>query len=211
MDVLLSRHGQVIITANEVTIMESSLKMTFLKVKVIFYVLCKISSFSIKREMAAIMKKVLLAWISQIRMRTCAQLYTCTYTQMYAHGSQTLTFCLFAWSALDESKEHLLWVLNLRRDKNSSLAQMAKNLPAVQETQVRSVSRRSLGEGNGNPLQYFCLENPTDRVTWWATSMEGNKELDTTKWLTHTHTHTHTHTNSSIKIRIGNTAVPRHF
>ena len=28
---------------------------------------------------------------------------------------------------------------------------------------------RSLAEGNGNPLQYFCLENPMDRVAWWAT------------------------------------------
>ena len=28
---------------------------------------------------------------------------------------------------------------------------------------------RSPGEGNGNPLQYSCLENPLDRGTWWAT------------------------------------------
>ena len=28
---------------------------------------------------------------------------------------------------------------------------------------------RSLGEGNGNPLQYSCLENPMDRGAWWAT------------------------------------------
>ena len=28
---------------------------------------------------------------------------------------------------------------------------------------------RSLGEGNGNPLQYSCLENPTDRGAWRAT------------------------------------------
>ena len=27
----------------------------------------------------------------------------------------------------------------------------------------------SPGEGNGNPLQYFCLENPKDRGAWWAT------------------------------------------
>ena len=26
-----------------------------------------------------------------------------------------------------------------------------------------------LGEGNGNPLQYSCLENPMDREAWWAT------------------------------------------
>ena len=30
-------------------------------------------------------------------------------------------------------------------------------------------SGRSLGEGNGNPLQYSCLENPIDRGAWWAT------------------------------------------
>jgi len=26
-----------------------------------------------------------------------------------------------------------------------------------------------VGEGNGNPLQFSCLENPTDRTAWWAT------------------------------------------
>ena len=29
--------------------------------------------------------------------------------------------------------------------------------------------RRSPGEGNGNPLQYFCLGNPMDRGAWWTT------------------------------------------
>ena len=28
---------------------------------------------------------------------------------------------------------------------------------------------RSLGEGNGNPLQYSCMENPMDRGAWRAT------------------------------------------
>ena len=31
-------------------------------------------------------------------------------------------------------------------------------------------SRRSSGEGNGNPLQYSCLENPVDREAWRATA-----------------------------------------
>ena len=31
------------------------------------------------------------------------------------------------------------------------------------------VLRRSNGEGSGTPLQYSCLENPTDRGAWWAT------------------------------------------
>ena len=30
-------------------------------------------------------------------------------------------------------------------------------------------SERSPGEGNGNPLQYSCLENPMDGVAWYAT------------------------------------------
>ena len=29
-------------------------------------------------------------------------------------------------------------------------------------------SERFPGEGNGNPLQYFYLENPIDREAWWA-------------------------------------------
>ena len=32
-----------------------------------------------------------------------------------------------------------------------------------------SVSERSPGGGNGNPLQYSCVENPTDRGAWQAT------------------------------------------
>ena len=31
-------------------------------------------------------------------------------------------------------------------------------------------SRRSSGEGNGNPLQYSCLENPMEGGAWWATA-----------------------------------------
>ena len=39
-------------------------------------------------------------------------------------------------------------------------------------------SGRSPGEGNGNPLQYSCLENSMDRGAWWATRTWGCKESD---------------------------------
>ena len=40
----------------------------------------------------------------------------------------------------------------------------------MQDTQVRFLGwEDSPGEGNGNPLQYSCLENPMDRGAWWAT------------------------------------------
>ena len=45
---------------------------------------------------------------------------------------------------------------------------------------------RSLGEGNGNPLQYSCLGNPIDRGAWCATFL-GVAKSDTLS--THTHTH----------------------
>ena len=44
---------------------------------------------------------------------------------------------------------------------------MVKNLPA----ELGSVPGlgRSPGGGNGNPLQYSCLEKSMDRDVWWAT------------------------------------------
>ena len=41
-------------------------------------------------------------------------------------------------------------------------------------------SGRSPREGNGNPVQYSCLENCMDRGAWWTTVHEV-KELDTTE------------------------------
>ena len=37
-----------------------------------------------------------------------------------------------------------------------------------------------LGEGNGNPFQCSCLENPRDGGAWWA-AVYGGRELDTTE------------------------------
>ena len=50
----------------------------------------------------------------------------------------------------------------------SLLAQLVKNPPAVQETQVRSLVGKIPGEGNGTSLQYSCLEDPMDRGAWLA-------------------------------------------
>ena len=50
---------------------------------------------------------------------------------------------------------------------------MVKNLPAnardTRDAGSISGSGRSPGEGNGNPLQYSCLENSMDRGAWQAT------------------------------------------
>ena len=44
-------------------------------------------------------------------------------------------------------------------------------------------SGRPPGGGNGNPLQYSCLENPTDRETCWATVHRVTKSQTRLKWL----------------------------
>ena len=45
---------------------------------------------------------------------------------------------------------------------------MVKSLPAVQETWVLSLGQEDPLEGNGNPIQYSCLENPMERGAWHA-------------------------------------------
>ena len=65
-----------------------------------------------------------------------------------------------------------MWKMNLNTllyHRVSLIAQLVKNLPATQETQVRSLGQEDPVEGNGNPLQYSYLENPRDRGAWQAT------------------------------------------
>ena len=54
----------------------------------------------------------------------------------------------------------------------------------------------SPGEGNGNPLQYCCLENPMDKGAWWAPW--GHKELDTTEYMEHIRLHSTYHYQTNL-------------
>ena len=64
------------------------------------------------------------------------------------------------------------------------VALVVKNLLAnagdIRDTDSIPRSSRSPGGGHGNPLQYACLENPTDRVAGWAT-VHGIAESATTE------------------------------
>ena len=54
----------------------------------------------------------------------------------------------------------------------------------VQEMGVRSLGQEDpLEKGNGNPPQYYCLENPMDRGAWGAVFHGVAKESDTTERL----------------------------
>ena len=64
---------------------------------------------------------------------------------------------------------------------------VVKNLPAnsgnPKDMGLTPRSRRSSGEGNGNPLQYSCLEYSMDRGAWWATVHWVTKSLTRLKQL----------------------------
>ena len=54
----------------------------------------------------------------------------------------------------------------------AQVALVVKNLPAnsgnTRDAGSISGSGRCSGGGNGNPFQYFCLENSMNRGAWWA-------------------------------------------
>ena len=67
----------------------------------------------------------------------------------------------------------------------SQAAIVVKSLPA-KKGDIRDVVLipglgRSPGGGNGNPLQYSCLESPMERGAWWATLLGVEKQSDMTE------------------------------
>ena len=62
--------------------------------------------------------------------------------------------------------EHPLWL----RVRVSIVAQTVKNLPAMQETQVRSLGEEDpLEKGMATHSSILAQRNPMDRGAWWAT------------------------------------------
>ena len=76
--------------------------------------------------------------------------------------------------------------LNEVISRASLVAQMVKNLSAMQEIWVRSLAwEDSPGGGHNNQLQYSCLENPMDRGAWWVT-VHGVAKIQPHDWATNT-------------------------
>ena len=103
-------------------------------------------------------------------------------------------------------------MLNLKKLRGSPCSSVSKE-SACSARDLGSIPGlgRSPGEGNGNPLQYPCLENLMDRGTWWIAvhgvtkrnlvdcSPWGPKEWGTTERLTHTLTLTKVKALPSLK------------
>ena len=56
------------------------------------------------------------------------------------------------------------------QDQNRSVfIPILKKINVKECSSYHTVALISHGKGNGNPLQFSCLENPMDRTAWWAT------------------------------------------
>ena len=81
--------------------------------------------------------------------------------------------------------QFLVWEDPLEKEMATHSSTLAWKIPWTEEPgRLQSMGRKEsdmterlhfhfslsrIGEGNGNPLQYSCLENPMDRGAWWAT------------------------------------------
>ena len=63
-----------------------------------------------------------------------------------------------------KSNKRPKWLSGLKKKKN-----LSANAGDARDGRWIPVSGRSPGEGNGNPLQYSCLENTRDRRAWQGT------------------------------------------
>ena len=71
-------------------------------------------------------------------------------------------------SLLTKSNSQLKLLTSVLKNRASQVTQ-CKEFPCnAEHTGLMPRSGRSPGEGNGNPLQYSCLENPMDRGVWWV-------------------------------------------
>ena len=93
---------------------------------------------------------------------------------LYAYLSTSTTTSFLMASLCMVHSSHIQIICNFGSEfcpwRASLVAQRLKRLPAMWETWVWYLGREDPpGEGNGNPLQYSCLENPMNGGAWWAT------------------------------------------
>ena len=122
-----------------------------------------------------------------LRYQTCWHPWSSslqTDTDFCCYTTQSVVF----WQVIPSKHIHwhtgrLTW-RSITRLSHLYCGSAVNNLPANSgNTGSIPGSGRSPGEGNGNPLQYSCLENPMDRGAWRATVRGVAKESDTTEWL----------------------------
>ena len=124
---------------------------------------------------ARILERVAISYSrgsSQPRDRTCVSCISCISRRIFYHcGLKTQE-----WPARPLPLRICVWV------KRAFPGGAEVKVSACSAGDLGSIpgSGRSPGEGNGNPLQYSCLENPMDGGAWWAI-VHGVTESDMTE------------------------------
>ena len=105
---------------------------------------------------------------------------------MYLFISEELPYCFhkgctsFLEKALATHSNTLAWTIPWMEEPGR--LQPMGSL-RVRHDWVTSLSLSCTGEGNGNPLQYSCPENPRDGETWWAAICGVAQSQTRLKWL----------------------------
>ena len=115
-------------------------------------------------------------------MQLHAHAHTDTYTHKHTHTAY-----------LGHSDYSNIGWIYARPYTQSSQVALVVNAPPAHAGGIKDIgltpgSGRFLRGGNGNPLQYTCLEDPMDRGAWWAT-VYGVAKSQTRLSNQHTHTH----------------------
>ena len=131
--------------------------------------------------------------VNHIGERKCQQLLTCrdsmngswTFSSVFKYTPTNFSHIVVY---IDQDRVH--WIQKIEKNtkpgvfriltwfrllktfgvKVSLVAQMAKNLPAVQEIWVQSLGREDPWRREYIILQYSCLDDSMDRGAWWAKS-----------------------------------------
>ena len=103
-------------------------------------------------------------WVGKILWRRKWQ-PTPVFFPEKSHGQRNLTgYSPWGCKELDATEQTHTHTHTHTKQQNTRYLKL-RNLVL---SYVWEKSRVSVGEGNGNPLQYSCLENPMDRGAWWA-------------------------------------------
>ena len=90
-----------------------------------------------------------------------------------AHVVKSLPVMWETWAQSLGQEDWRRETLKKGKGTHSQVALVVENLPAnagdIRDVGLTPGLGRSPGRGNGNPLQYSCLENPMDTGAWWAT------------------------------------------
>ena len=113
--------------------------------------------------------------------------YSFPFLDIYLKKRKTLseknlwTSMLIRWEKEIAIHSSILAWRILWTEKPGGLLSMESN--RVRHDLKRLSMHACVGEGNGNPLQYSCLENPRDRGAWWAAVYGVAQSWTRLKWF----------------------------